>query len=109
MARRAGGSLRDAQSLLDRLLASGSPKLTVEIVHSLLGTATDERLLKMFEALAEHDSAAALGILEQSAGEGVQPAELLGGLIDLIRDGMILAVGAPNRCCWRFRREIEPS
>jgi DNA polymerase III subunit gamma/tau len=94
VARRAGGSLRDAQSLLDRLLASGSPKLTVEIVHSLLGTATDERLLRMFEALTGHDSALALSILEQSAGEGVQPAELLGGLIDLIRDGMILAVGA---------------
>ena len=93
VARRAGGSLRDAQSLLDRLLASGSPKLTVEIVHSLLGTATDERLLKMLEALAGHDSAAALGLLEQSAAEGVQPAELLSGLIDLIRDAMILAVG----------------
>jgi DNA polymerase-3 subunit gamma/tau len=92
VARRAGGSLRDAQSLLDRLLASGSPKLTVEIVHSLLGTATDERLLKMFEALTGHDSALALGILEQSAGEGVQPGELLAGLIDLIRDGMILAI-----------------
>ncbi len=96
VARRAGGSLRDAQSLLDRLLASGSPELTVEVVHALLGTATDERLLKMLEALADHDSAAALGLLEQSAGEGVQPADLLGGLIDLIRDAMILAAGAES-------------
>src|SRR5262249_17973070 len=94
VARRSGGSLRDAQSLLDRLLASGSPKLTGDIVHSLLGTATDERLITMLEALTEHDPGAALGILEQSATEGVQPAELLSGLIDLIRDAMILAVGA---------------
>ncbi len=97
VARRAGGSLRDAQSLLDRLLASGSPKLTVEVVHSLLGTASDERLLKMLEALAGHEPGAALALLEQSASEGVQPAELLSGLIDLGRDAMILAVGAPNR------------
>ena len=96
VARRAGGSLRDAQSLLDRLLASGSAKLTVEVVHSLLGTASDERLLKMLEALADHDSAAALALLEQSALEGVQPADLLGGLIDLLRDGMVLAVGAES-------------
>src|SRR5262249_22094489 len=94
VARRSGGSLRDAQSLLDRLLASGSPKLTLDVVHFLLGTATDERLLMMFKALIEHDSAAALGILEQSAAEGVQPAELLSGLIDLIRDAMLLALGA---------------
>ena len=72
------------------------PQLTVEVVHTLLGTATDERLLKMLEALADHDSAAALGLLEQSASEGVQPAELLGGLIDLLRDAMVLAVGAES-------------
>ena len=77
VARRAGGSLRDAQSLLDRLLASGSPLLTVEVVNGLLGTASDERLLAMLEALADHDAAAALRLLEQGAGEGVQPAEIL--------------------------------
>ena len=96
VARRAGGSLRDAQSLLDRLMASGSSSLTVDVVHSLLGTATDERLLKIVEALADHDSGVALGLLEQSSGEGVQPAELLGGLIDLVRDGMVLSVGAES-------------
>ncbi len=93
VARRAGGSLRDAQSLLDRLLASGSSKLTVDVVHALLGTASDERLLALLEALAGHEPAAALTLLEQSASEGVQPAELLSGLIDLVRDAMILAVG----------------
>ncbi len=94
VARRAGGSLRDAQSLLDRLLASGSPLLTVEVVNSLLGTASDERLLAMIEALAGHDAAAALRLLEQSASEGVQPAELLSGIIDFTRDALVLAVGA---------------
>jgi DNA polymerase-3 subunit gamma/tau len=96
VARRAGGSLRDAQSLLDRLMASGSSSLTVDVVHSLLGTATDERLLKMVDALADHDAAAALGLLEQSSKEGVQPAELLGGLIDLVRDAMVLSIGAES-------------
>jgi DNA polymerase-3 subunit gamma/tau len=96
VARRAGGSLRDAQSLLDRLLASGSPRLTVEVVHELLGTASDDTLLAMIEALADHDSAAALRLLEQSAGAGVQPAEILSGLIDFVRDGMVLAVGAES-------------
>ena len=110
VARRSGGSLRDAQSLLDRLLASGSPKLTVDIVHSLLGTATDERLITMFEALTGHDAAQALSILEQSASEGVQPGELLAGLIDLIRDAMILAIGAQARLLEispRFRGHLK--
>jgi DNA polymerase III subunit gamma/tau len=94
VARRVGGSLRDAQSLLDRLLASGSETLTVEVVHSLLGIASDERLLKMLEALADHDSAAALRLLEESSFAGVQPGDLLSGLIDFVRDTMAVATGA---------------
>jgi DNA polymerase III subunit gamma/tau len=96
VARRASGSLRDAQSLLDRLLASGSPRLTVEVVNGLLGTASDERLLAMIEALAGHDLAAALSLLEQSALEGVQPAEILSGIIDFTRDALVLAAGAQS-------------
>jgi DNA polymerase III subunit gamma/tau len=96
VARRASGSLRDAQSLLDRLLASGSPKLTVEVVNALLGTASDERLLAMLEALADHDSARALVLLDESAGSGVQPAEILSGIIDFTRDALVMAVGAES-------------
>ena len=94
VARRAAGSLRDAQSLLDRLLASGSARLTVEIVHSLLGTASDERLLAMLETLADHDAAGALRLLEEASNEGVQPAELLSGVLDFARDALVLALGA---------------
>jgi len=96
VARRAAGSLRDAQSLLDRLLASGSPRLTVEVVHALLGTASDERLLELIEALANHEPAQALLLVEQSAGQGVQPAELLSGLIDFVRDALVVTVGAES-------------
>jgi DNA polymerase III subunit gamma/tau len=96
VARRAGGSLRDAQSLLDQLFASGSPRLTVEVVHGLLGTASDERLLAMLEALANHDAAAALRLVDQGMSEGVQPTELLGGVIDFVRDAMMLAFGADS-------------
>ena len=96
VARRAGGSLRDAQSLLDQLLASGSPRLTVDVVHGLLGTASDERLLAILEALANHDPAAALLLVDQGMSEGVQPAELLSGVIDFVRDAMVLAVGADS-------------
>jgi DNA polymerase-3 subunit gamma/tau len=94
VARRAEGSLRDAQSLLDRLLASGSTVLSLEAVHSLLGTPSDERLLSLMGALADHDPACALLLAQQTASAGVQPAELVSGLIDYARDAMVMAVGA---------------
>lgn len=94
IARRAGGSMRDAQSLLEQLLASGGERLTVELVHRLLGTASDERILDLVDALADHDTASALGQVEQAACAGVQPVDLLNGVIDFVRDLMVLAAGA---------------
>jgi DNA polymerase-3 subunit gamma/tau len=96
VARRASGSLRDAESLLDRLLASGSSRLTVEVVQALLGTASDERLLAILDALADHDAGEALRLLEQAADQGVQPSDVLGGLLDFLRDAMVLALGAES-------------
>ena len=94
VARRAGGSMRDAQSLLEQLLSSGSPRLTVEVVHTLLGTPSDERLLAILEALADRDPAAVLTLLDQGAGEGVQPSDMLAGTLEFLRDAMVLSVGA---------------
>ncbi len=94
VARRAGGSMRDAQSLLEQLLSAGGQRLTVEVVHRLLGTASDERLLDLIDALADRDVAGALRQLDGAAGEGVQPADVLNGLLDFLRDVMVLATGA---------------
>ena len=96
VARRASGSMRDAQSLLEQLLSAGGETLTVETVHQRLGTASDERVLDLIDALADHDSAAALTQIDRAANEGVQPADLLNGLIEFLRDVMVLAVGAES-------------
>ncbi len=96
VARRAGGSMRNAQSLLEQLLSSGSPRLTVEVVHTLLGTPSDERLLALLDALSERDPAAILTLVDQAAGEGVQPSDLLAGTLEFLRDAMVLSVGAES-------------
>jgi DNA polymerase III subunit gamma/tau len=96
VARRAAGSMRDAQSLLEQLLSAGGESLTIELVHKRLGTASDERLLDLLDALADHDSAAALRQVEQAANEGVQPADLLNGLLEFLRDLMVMSAGAES-------------
>src|SRR5262249_9289866 len=72
VARRAGGSMRDAQSLLDQLLAFGGDRLTVEQVHGLLGTAGSDRVATLAAAILEHDPKLALTLLGQAADEGLQ-------------------------------------
>ena len=44
LARRAAGSMRDSQSLLEQLLAFSPGRITVAEVHAMLGTAGEERL-----------------------------------------------------------------
>lgn len=94
VARRAAGSMRDSQSLLEQLLSSGSEQLTAERVQQLLGIAGDERVLDVLEALADRDPARALTLLDQAIADGVQPTDVLNGAIEFLRDVLVEAAGA---------------
>ena len=94
IARRASGSMRDAQSLLEQLLSFGGDLLTSELVHQQLGIASDERTLDLLDALSQRDAGGVLTLVDQAVASGVQPTELLGGTLEFLRDAMILAAGA---------------
>src|ERR1022692_3155856 len=90
VARRAGGSMRDAQSLLDQLLAFSGQKLTVDTVHQLLGTAHEERVLALAGAVLAKDPKQVLEMLNDIVNQGQQLGELLDQLIDYWRDLMVV-------------------
>jgi len=90
VARRAAGSMRDAQSLLDQLLSFGGDQLNADQVHQLLGTARDERVLALAAAVLEHDSKRALDLLTAESNEGLQLGELADQLVAYWRDLMVL-------------------
>jgi DNA polymerase-3 subunit gamma/tau len=89
IARRAAGSMRDAQSLLEQLLSFGDT-LTVDVVHSTLGTAADERVVEIAAGVLEKDPKRALELVARCADEGLQLGELLDQLIDYWRGLMLL-------------------
>ena len=93
IARRAGGSMRDAQSLLEQMLSYGENTLTSESVHRALGIAPDERVFDLLDALADRDLARVFGLVEASSLSGVQPADLLAGCLEFLRDVMATKVG----------------
>jgi DNA polymerase-3 subunit gamma/tau len=90
LARRAGGSMRDAQSLLDQLLSFGGDRLTADQVHQLLGTAGDDRIIALAEAVLTHDPRRSLDLLDQAAHGGLLLGELVEQLIAYWRDLMVL-------------------
>ncbi len=92
IARRAGGSMRDAQTLLDQLLGFSDGPLTAETVHALLGTAGDERVAGLAAAILARDAKAAVEQVAAAADRGLQLGELLDQLIDYWRGLMLVLV-----------------
>jgi DNA polymerase-3 subunit gamma/tau len=65
LARAAAGSMRDALSLLDQAIAHGGGKLATASVGDMLGTIDQSHLLRLVEAVAAGDAAAAVKIADE--------------------------------------------
>ncbi|GBD37752.1 DNA polymerase III subunit tau [bacterium HR36] len=90
IARRASGSLRDAESLLDQALAFGEGQLTLAQVEQLLGLAGEEHILALGEAILDREAAKAWTLLDEAFRRGAQPGELLDQLLEYWRDLLLL-------------------
>ena len=93
VARRAGGSMRDAQSLLDQLLAFSGDTITASSVHQLLGTAGEERVLKLAAAIVNGSALDAIQGINEFAEQGLQLGELLDQMVELWRELMLHSAG----------------
>ena len=109
LARRAAGSMRDSQSLLEQLLAFGSTKITVADVHRLLGTAGSERIVRLVGHLIDRNAAAALTEVDQAMSEGVDVGQLLDQLLGYFRDIMASAVGCPSDALLHVSSAEQPA
>ena len=88
VARAGAGSIRDALSLLDQLLAGGD-RVTDDEVVRILGTPPDERTIAIAGAIADGDAAAALNELSDLLGAGVALGSVIVALGDVFRNMML--------------------
>jgi DNA polymerase III subunit gamma/tau len=88
LAREAAGSMRDAMSLLDQVIAFSGTKLTADDVTRVLGVADRKILHELALALVDGDAAACLGVVERLAQQGFDLAhvsrDVLGHLRNLV-------------------------
>jgi DNA polymerase-3 subunit gamma/tau len=96
LARRAAGSMRDSQSLLEQLLSFAPQRITLGDVHAVLGTTDDECLARMVEHLAQHDAAAVFTDLDQALASGADVGQFVEQLLGYLRDCMAVAAGCPG-------------
>ncbi|MCE9629674.1 MAG: DNA polymerase III subunit gamma/tau [Planctomycetia bacterium] len=93
IARRAAGSMRDSQSLLEQLLGSANGAIGVDEVHALIGTGREERIGELVAALAARDAARALAVLDASLEGGADAGGVLEQLLAALRDCLLASVG----------------
>ncbi len=92
LARRAAGSMRDSQSLLEQVLSFSHGHLSADQVHAMLGTADDVRLHAIASAMADRDTAGAMRILDESIDAGIDAGRLAEQLLCYFRDLMAVTV-----------------
>jgi DNA polymerase-3 subunit gamma/tau len=94
LARSAGGSLRDAENLLEQLVVSYGSKIGVNEVHELLGLGQGERALELIRYLLLGNTSSALSAINRAAWDGVDLRQLHRQAVDLLRGVLLLQYGS---------------
>ncbi len=92
LAREAAGSMRDAMSLLDQVIAFGADRVTAEIVAKVLGVADREVLHNLTGAMLAGDAGKALDVLDQTARQGFDMVHLWKDLMRHVRNLVVAKV-----------------
>ena len=92
IARLAAGGMRDAESMLDQLLASSGERLDEARVRDLLGLADTESVERFVEALVSGDPIAGIQVLDGLDDRGRDARVFLDQVVESIRAGLIAAL-----------------
>ncbi|MDQ2964536.1 MAG: DNA polymerase III subunit gamma/tau [Chloroflexota bacterium] len=92
IARLAAGGMRDAESMLDQLLASGGDRLDESRVRDLLGLADAESVDGFIDALVTADAVAGIRILDGLEDRGRDTRVFLDQVVDALRSALVAAL-----------------
>jgi DNA polymerase-3 subunit gamma/tau len=100
VAREAAGSMRDALTLLDQLVAISDDRITADTVAASLGIAAREALYNVARAVLEGDGAGVVGAIDGLADKSVDMQHFARQLLQLVRDLVVLKLGAGDPAEW---------
>src|SRR5579864_2065798 len=86
LAREAGGSMRDAERMLETAIAALGRKVTESEIAASLGVAGRGAVFKLAEAILNHDAAAALGAVREQHRRGANLESLGRDLLETVRN-----------------------
>lgn len=86
------GGMRDAESMLDQVLATAGEKVTLDDLESVAGLARPERWLTLFEAMVADDAATILREVEAFLERGGTERDFVEQAVDALRDLLHVAL-----------------
>jgi len=96
ISRSAEGSMRDAQSALDQVIAFSGQTMTEEDVATVLGLVGRDLLFDLIEAVVEEDAPRAFALADRAVESGLDLKLVCRELSRVVRDIMLLSVD-PDR------------
>ena len=93
IARAADGSMRDALSLTDQVLAMGEGAVTAARVREALGLVPEDEFIALLDLIAERRAADVFPTVSRLAEAGIDFGGFLTGLADMIRAQLAVALG----------------
>ena len=100
IARLAAGGMRDAESMLDQVLASAGGTIDEPAIRDLLGLADADAVERLAAALVDGDAGSGLGVLTELDDRGRDVAVVLDQVVDHVRGELATAIqpdGDPRR------------
>ncbi len=88
----AEGSMRDAQSALDQIIAFGGKQIPDEAVRVLLGVVDEKAILSLVDAVLERDVKILVEQVQELVNSGVDPRNFCRKLIHHVRNLMVCRV-----------------
>ena len=93
IARESTGSMRDAYTLFDQVVAFSDGHITYEKIRDKLGLVGIDRLNTVFEACAQNRTADVVGLLDEFLQAGVSIEQLISNSADYLRSLLLIKNG----------------
>jgi DNA polymerase III subunit gamma/tau len=92
ISRQATGAMRDAISLLDQLASTGE-KITMELAQQVLGTATNQVVLDLVDAIIQKDMPVGLDTIHKALDAGSDPRQFARQVTEYLRGLLLIKMG----------------
>jgi DNA polymerase-3 subunit gamma/tau len=108
IARAADGSMRDALSLTDQVLAMGEGAIVPERVRDALGLVAEDEFIAVLDLVAEHRAGDVFAVVARLADAGIDFGQFLTGFGDMVRALLAITLGGvPPEVSDRARVALE--